>query len=75
MHQVLQWRLGCNCVVHEGCFEGVILVIADHTGRQCVVAHQVCDDTPCSVLHSLACRLVIKAESSSHMLCTKALHN
>ena len=47
MHQVLQCCLGCYCVVHEGRFEGVILVIANDTGRQCVVADQVCDYTPC----------------------------
>lgn len=45
MHQVLQRRLGSNCIVHEGCFEGVILVIANHTGGKSVVADQVCDDS------------------------------
>ena len=48
MHEVLQRRLGGNCIVHEGCFEGVILVIANDTGGQGVVADQVCDDTPCT---------------------------
>lgn len=47
MHEVQQRRLGGNCVVHEGRFQGVILVIANHTGGQGVVADQVCDDPPC----------------------------
>ena len=51
LHQVLQWRLGGNCVVHESRFEGVILVVADHTGGQRVVADQICDDTPCIPPH------------------------
>lgn len=47
LHEVFKWGLIGNCVVHEGSFEGVVLVIANNTGRQCVVAHQVSNDATC----------------------------
>ena len=58
LHEVLQ---GCLCghgVIHEGCLQRIVLIIANDTGWQRVVAHQVCDGTPCKHSHSfiLSCR-------------------